>query len=62
MTLLGVDFDNTLVQYDKLFHSLAMENGLIDQSIKANKLAIREYLRSKGKEEDFTLLYQNLPT
>ena len=29
MTLLGLDFDNTLVRYDKLFHKIALEKGLI---------------------------------
>ena len=29
MTLLGLDFDNTLVRYDKLFHQLAVEKGLL---------------------------------
>ena len=32
-----------------------MERKLIGKNIPANKL-IREYLRSKGKEEEFTLL------
>ena len=56
MTLLGLDFDNTLVQYDSLFHSLALEKGLIDETIAADKLEIREYLRSIDKDEEFTLL------
>ena len=29
MTLLGLDFDNTLVHYDELFHQLAVERKLI---------------------------------
>lgn len=56
MTLLGLDFDNTLVRYDKLFHRLATEKGLIKHTVGANKTAIRNYLREVGKEEDFTLL------
>lgn len=56
MTLLGLDFDNTLVCYDKLFHKLALEKGLIEQSLPANKMAIRDYLRSQGQDEQFTLL------
>ena len=56
MTLLGLDFDNTLVRYDKLFHKLALEKNLIEQEIPANKTAIRDYLREQGKEEEFTLL------
>ena len=56
MTLLGLDFDNTLVRYDKLFHQLALEKNLIHDSIPADKIAIRDYLRSQGQDEQFTLL------
>ena len=56
MKVLGLDFDNTLVEYDNLFHRIAMERKLIGKNIPANKKLIREYLRSKGKEEEFTLL------
>ncbi|AII42058.1 hypothetical protein KR100_01380 [Synechococcus sp. KORDI-100] len=56
MTLLGLDFDNTLVRYDKLFHQLAVEKGLIEKSVPADKTAIRDYLRSQGRDEQFTLL------
>ena len=56
MTLLGLDFDNTLVHYDKLFHQLAIEKSLINISIPADKIAIRDYLRGKGQEEQFTLM------
>ncbi|WP_115071206.1 haloacid dehalogenase-like hydrolase [Synechococcus sp. UW179B] len=56
MTLLGLDFDNTLVQYDKLFHKLAVKKGLIEKSLIADKTKIRDYLRQQGKEDEFTLL------
>ena len=56
MTLLGLDFDNTLVRYDKLFHQLALEKNLIEESLPTDKTAIRDHLRSKGQEEQFTLL------
>ena len=56
MTLLGLDFDNTLVCYDKLFHRTALKRGLIDNSIPPDKTAIRNYLRSKDQDEEFTLL------
>lgn len=56
MTLLGLDFDNTLVRYDKLFHQVAVEKGLIEKSLPANKTAIRDYLRNQGQDEQFTLL------
>ena len=56
MTLVGLDFDNTLVRYDRLFHQLAVEKGLIQKSIPVDKTAIRDYLRDKGQDEEFTLL------
>ena len=56
MTLLGLDFDNTLVRYDKLFHQLALEKSLIKKSLPSDKTAIRDYLRSQGQDEQFTLL------
>jgi len=54
--MLGLDFDNTLVRYDTLFHQLALEKNLIDSSVAPDKITIRDYLRAKGQEEDFTLL------
>ena len=56
MTLLGLDFDNTLVHYDNLFHKLALEKNLIEESVPAQKTAIRDYLRSRGQDVYFTLL------
>lgn len=56
MKLFGLDFDNTLVRYDELFHKLALEKGLIDSSLQANKKTIRDHLREKGQDEEFTLL------
>lgn len=56
MTLLGLDFDNTIVSYDKLFHKLAVEKGLIDQTMPKNKRVIRDFLRREGKDHDFSLL------
>lgn len=56
MTLVGLDFDNTLVKYDSLFYRLALEKGLIDAKIAKNKSIIRNYLCSIGLEERFTEL------
>lgn len=54
--LLGLDFDNTLVRYDKLFHQVALEKGLIDECIPKNKTKIRNHLRERGEEDVFTML------
>ncbi len=52
----GLDFDNTLIRYDGLFHALAIEQKLISPEVKADKTAIRDHLRAKGRDEDFTML------
>ena len=53
---LGIDFDNTLVLYDNLFYELAMKKNLIREETSRNKRVIRDYLRSRGKDEEFTIL------
>tara|TARA_Y100001954_G_scaffold234854_1_gene291249 strand:+ start:3075 stop:3698 length:624 start_codon:yes stop_codon:yes gene_type:complete len=56
MTILGLDFDNTLVTYDDLFYRTAFSKGLIEESTPANKKIIRDRLRSKKMDNEFTLL------
>ena len=53
MIKIGLDFDNTLVRYDNLFHRLAVEKGFINQSFQ-NKLSIYFSLEK-------TILKENLP-
>ncbi len=48
---IGVDFDNTIVCYDGLFHRLARRRGLIPARLPATKRAVRDHLRSNGLEE-----------
>ncbi len=52
--LVGLDFDNTIVCYDRLFHRLAREKGLIPSHIPATKGAVRDYIRSIDREDDWT--------
>lgn len=54
--LIGVDFDNTIVCYDRLFHRLAAERGWIPGNLDADKSSVRDYLRREDREEDWTLL------
>lgn len=51
--IIGVDFDNTMVCYDQLFHHIACEQGLIEASTPANKTAVRDTLRAAGREQDW---------
>lgn len=52
--LIGVDFDNTIVCYDGLFHRVAVEQRLIPPEIPASKGQVRDYLRQCGKEDAWT--------
>jgi len=56
MKIIGLDFDNTLTNYDNLFYKTAIDLNLVPSTIKVSKVAIRDYLVSINKEEDFTLL------
>jgi hypothetical protein len=53
---IGIDFDNTIVSYDRLFHTAALIKGLIPPSTPRNKLSVRNYLRQQKKEREWTLL------
>jgi hypothetical protein len=54
--VLGVDFDNTIVRYDELFYSVAIERGLIPATLPALKNEVRDFLRREGRERDWTEL------
>ncbi len=53
---IGIDFDNTIASYEVLFHRVALEQGLIDDSVAVNKVAVRDHLRSRGQEPLWTEL------
>lgn len=53
---IGIDFDNTIVSYDALFHQLALEKNLIPPNIPVTKLAVRDHLRVEDKEDLWTLM------
>ena len=53
---IGLDFDNTIVSYDALFHRVALELALIPSGVAKNKLAVREHLRAAGREGAWTEL------
>lgn len=53
---IGVDFDNTIVCYDELFHRVAVEQGLIPASVPVAKGEVRGYLERYGKGSAWTEL------
>ena len=50
----GIDFDNTIVRYDRVFHAACVEQGLIPATVPVNKSRVRDYLRAIGKEDAWT--------
>lgn len=53
---IGLDFDNTIVSYDRLFHAIACERALVPPDLAPNKTAVRDHLRLTGREELWTLM------
>lgn len=51
---IGIDFDNTIVNYDALFYKVARESEVIPPETAVNKLAVRDYLRRAGQEDRWT--------
>ncbi len=54
--IVGIDFDNTLVNYEGLFHDEAVRRGLISRDTPSDKCSVRDALRKQGCDEAFTLL------
>jgi len=52
----GMDFDNTIVNYDRIFHKVALERGLVEPEVPVSKLAVHDRLRRSGKEDAWTEL------
>lgn len=53
---IGIDFDNTIVSYDHLFHRIALEKNVIPKTIPINKNAIRNFLRAVNEEATWTYM------
>ena len=52
--IIGLDFDNTIVCYDKAISILAEERFDLPDDLPRTKLAIRDHLRGLGREADWT--------
>lgn len=53
---IGVDFDNTVICYDGMFHRAAVDKGLIPESVGRAKNEVRDYLRAQDREQEWTEL------
>jgi len=53
---IGIDFDNTIVNYDLLFFDVALKLGLIPSKLDKSKFAVKKYLHQVNKNNEWTLL------
>ena len=53
---IGLDFDNTIVSYDALFHKVARERDCVPAATPVNKVAVRDYLRGVNQEDVWTAM------
>lgn len=51
---IGLDFDNTIVRYDALFHRVAREMADIPAELPPSKVLVRNHLRAIGREALWT--------
>ena len=54
--IFGFDFDNTLINYDKIFYSYAIKNQLIKKKNKKDKTSIKKALIKRQKVKEWTKL------
>ncbi len=53
---IGIDFDNTIICYDRVFNTVGVEKGLVPESLETGKGFVRDYLRKQGKEKEWIWL------
>ncbi len=49
---IGLDFDNTIITYDEVFHKYALKSELILNEVKKNKQVIRDAIRALPEGND----------
>ena len=54
--LIGIDLDNTIINYDKVFFSVAIKNKLVPKNISKNKISIKKYLFKKKLTKKWKVL------
>lgn len=54
--IIGVDLDNTIIDYGDLFYQEAINRNLLDSSCPKDKQSVRNALRALGREDDFTIM------
>lgn len=54
--IVGFDFDNTIINYTNSFKKICKKKNLVPNNINKNKNSIRNYLRKKNIENEWTIL------
>ncbi len=54
--IIGIDFDNTIINYDSVFASVALEYGTITDPGLKSKNDVKKYLITSDREADWTEL------
>ena len=58
--VIGVDFDNTIVSYDEVFHHVALQKGLIPAGTLKRKMEIRDRIRKLSAGETTWIRLQGI--
>jgi len=56
MFRVGIDFDNTIVNYDGVFHKAAVEAGWMPDTVEPGKQAVKQYFIDRDEEPRWTEL------
>ena len=54
--IIGIDFDNTIINYENIFGELAIEKELIPSYLAKDKNSVKDYLINKNCEDQWTIL------
>jgi hypothetical protein len=54
--IIGLDLDNTIINYGSLFYGVAIEKKWIPIECQKDKIGVREYLQAKGRNDLWTEL------
>ncbi len=54
--VIGLDLDNTIINYGRLFYDIALERKWIPIECQKDKIGVREYLQAKGRNDLWTEL------
>jgi|LakMenEpi03Aug12_release.lakeMendotaPanAssembly.Ray.scaffolds.fasta_scaffold398685_2 hypothetical protein len=52
--VLGIDFDNTIISYDKVFYSIALKKKLVKKKIQKKKTIIKKEIIKYSNEDEWT--------